>query len=199
MKHWLLLISIILFSSGVDAQVKKNYSDSMQSYRYHYISTHELVRKEDQQFLQFFPIDSSYHVVCRFEKIHDGKWFQMNASGNQKQTYRKFGKIYFTIHDTALVLYVYQSQSLLNNIEYEDYLFIPFTDPTNGPETYGGGRYMECFINEIKANQLVLDFNKAYNPYCAYREGYNCPLPPKENDLVAFIRAGEKNFTKPLH
>ncbi len=166
------------------------------AYRNNYILTHEVVKKPDQQWLQFFPIDSTYRITCRFEKVSNGKWFQMNSSGTLKQTYRKFGRIYFTIHDTSLVLFVYQSQSLLSNIDYEDYLFIPFTDLTNGDETYGGGRYMECFINEIKNNVLVLDFNKAYNPYCAYTSGYNCPLPPRENDLPALIRAGEKNFTR---
>ncbi|WP_192347263.1 DUF1684 domain-containing protein [Algoriphagus sp. Y33] len=67
-------------------------------------------------------------------------------------------------------------------------LFLPFTDQTNGGETYGGGRYMGLTIPT--GDTIELDFNKAYNPYCAYASGYACPIPPKENDLEVPIRAG---------
>ena len=67
-------------------------------------------------------------------------------------------------------------------------LFLHFTDKTNGSETYGGGRFLDLRIPE--GNTLVLDFNKAYNPYCAYNNGYSCPIPPKENKLKVAVRAG---------
>ena len=73
---------------------------------------------------------------------------------------------------------------------YENSLFVPFTDLTNGKETYGGGRYMDVEIPE--GDSIVLDFNKAYNPYCAYSTNYSCPIPPKENDLPISINAGLK-------
>ena len=83
--------------------------------------------------------------------------------------------------------------------EYKDYLFIPFTDATNGNETYEGGRYIDILITDISNNTVVIDFNKAYNPYCCYATGYHCPIPPKENALSVTINAGEKKYTKPVH
>jgi len=79
--------------------------------------------------------------------------------------------------------------------EYKNYLFLPFTDATTGVETYESGRYIDLQTGDIKNNQVVIDFNKAYNPYCAYVSGvYNCPIPPRENHLPVAILAGEKRF-----
>jgi hypothetical protein len=71
---------------------------------------------------------------------------------------------------------------------YEDFLFLPFNDYTNGNETYGGGRYLDLRIPD--GSTIILDFNKAYNPYCAYTDRYSCPVPPKENSITTYIYAG---------
>ena len=84
----------------------------------------------------------------------------------------------------------------MTNAQYKDYLFLPFTDLTSGKETYASGRYLDLKTDEIKNGKVTLDFNKAYNPYCAYVSGvYNCPIPPKENTLGVEVKAGEKLFT----
>ncbi len=192
-----LIIFCIAFAIQVQAQnANQAYIDSLKDFRNHYIESHEIVKKDNKQFLQFFPIDPAYNVTCKFERIENDKWFSMSTSGKSKQIYRRYGKLTFSIHDTTLHLFVYQSQSLMTNKEYKDYLFIPFTDVTSGIESYGGGRYLEYYIGDIKNNSLQLDFNKAYNPYCAYTTGYNYPIPPKENDLPVAILAGEKNYGK---
>ena len=80
--------------------------------------------------------------------------------------------------------------------QYRDYLFVPFKDLTNAHETYGGGRYLDFRMKDIEGASCVLDFNKAYNPYCAYSEGYNCPIPPRENHLEVRVEAGEMGFGK---
>ena len=85
-------------------------------------------------------------------------------------------------------LNVYQSQELLKSAEYKDYLFIPFTDATSGNETYEGGRYIDLTIPT--SDHALINFNKAYHPYCAYTDGYNCPVPPQENTLPIKIEAG---------
>jgi len=77
-------------------------------------------------------------------------------------------------------------------------LFLPFQDLSNGQETYGGGRYMDLLRADIKAGKIMLDFNKAYNPYCAFGEGFSCPIPPSENRLSVAIKAGEKLPVPPL-
>ena len=193
---YLLCCCLAFFIQHAYAQINITYLDSIQAYRSDYVQTHEVVGKEDRKFLQFFPIDPSYNVECRFEKYGDGSWFQMSTSGKMKQTYRKYGKLNFTIHDTILTLFIYQSQNLLNTADKKNILFIPFTDNTSGEECYGGGRYLDYIIEDIKNDRLIIDFNKAYNPYCAYTTGYNCPIPPNENNLPVSIRAGEKLYRK---
>ena len=75
---------------------------------------------------------------------------------------------------------------------FENYLFIPFTDNSNGKTTYRGGRYLDATIPEKPTGYITLDFNKAYNPYCAYNKKYVCPIPPKNNYLDTDILAGVK-------
>jgi hypothetical protein len=100
----------------------------------------------------------------------------------------------FQVNGTDLSLVVYQNEQLMQDTAFENYLFLPFTDLTNGEESYGGGRYLDLEISKLKNNSILIDFNKAYNPYCAYASGYNCPVPPRENNLPIAIRAGEKVY-----
>lgn len=173
---------------------QESYMDSLRDFRKNYIQTHEVVKGDQRSNLDFFPIDLSYRVTCTFQRTPKGKWFAMSTSTGEKDIHRKYGVLHFSIHDTALTLNVYQSQNLLSSDNYRDYLFIPFMDLSSGMESYEGGRYLECFIKDIKNGKLVLDFNKAYNPYCAYTTGYSCPVPPRENFLDFYIKAGEKKF-----
>ena len=76
----------------------------------------------------------------------------------------------------------------------EDYLFLPFIDDTNGEESYGGGRYIDLRIPE--GDTIVIDFNKSYNPYCAYNDKYSCPIVPRINYLALEVRAGVMAFNK---
>ncbi|HEX6333812.1 MAG TPA: DUF1684 domain-containing protein, partial [Flavisolibacter sp.] len=92
----------------------------------------------------------------------------------------------------------YQSQNLLNT-EYRNHLFLPFTDATTGKTTYEVGRYIDLQITDIREGWVTIDFNKAYNPYCAYTSGYNCPIPPAENRLPVAIEAGEKSYGLAKH
>ena len=112
--------------------------------------------------------------------------------------YVKYADLYFTLKGEKQKLAVYQSQSLKTDPEYYDYLFLPFTDLTNGDSTYGGGRYIDLRIPEDGVKKITLDFNQAYNPYCAYSGGYSCPVPPAENNLDAAITAGVKTYSKVL-
>jgi uncharacterized protein len=77
---------------------------------------------------------------------------------------------------------------------YKNNLFLPFKDHTNGEESYGGGRYINLYTTDIQDGKIEIDLNTCYNPWCAYSDGYNCPIPPKENHLEMEVRAGEKNF-----
>jgi uncharacterized protein len=193
------IYSIVLFSFAGHAQSGNAYLDSMQAFRKNYIETHEVVKQADWEFLAFFPIDSNFRIRARVERTSGESWFTMKTSGKEPKVFRKYAKLNFSLNGKSMILFMYQSQSLMNSKEYKNYLFIPFTDASTGIACYGGGRYLECFVDDIKAGELELDFNKAYNPYCAYTTGYNCPIPPKENNLEESINAGEKNYGKMTH
>ncbi|MEO6329475.1 MAG: DUF1684 domain-containing protein [Ginsengibacter sp.] len=178
---------------------KRSYKDSLVAYEQNYIATHEVVGKEDKKYIQFYDIDKSFRVTASFKKIDDKEGFDMNTSSGMIKKYFKYGLLTFRLHDSLLHLYVYQSKDLMKQKKLKEYLFVPFSDSTSGFESYGGGRYIEFYIPDIKNNNVVIDFNKAYNPYCAYTTGYNCPLPPLENLLTVPIPAGEKNYGKKIH
>ena len=173
------------------------YKDSLNSYIARYVGQHEVVTGDDRQFFKFFPVNEKYKITASFEESGNSKWFSMETSGTMKKTFRVYGILHFSINDTAVTLNIYQSQNLMNMTEYKNHLFLPFSDLTSGEETYAAGRYIDLDIQDIKDNKAVIDFNKAYNPYCAYVSGkYNCPIPPKENQLPVAIPAGEKIFSK---
>ena len=101
------------------------------------------------------------------------------------------GTVYFSFKPAG------NSVVFINGKEFYKLFIFPFTDATSGEESYINGRYIDLSLSDIKNDKLIIDFNFAYNPYCAYVSNlYNCPIPPKENDLPVAIRAGEKTFPK---
>ncbi|MFT3824494.1 MAG: DUF1684 domain-containing protein [Chitinophagaceae bacterium] len=196
MRIFLLLFLTVLILQNSQAQKAKPYIDSLLAYQKNYVDSHEVVKGADRKNIRFYPIAKTYQIAAKFEYIANGEWFSMPTSTGKSAVYRKYGKLTFRIHDTTVHLFVYQSQSLMNVEKYKDYLFIPFTDLTTGEGSYDNGRYLEYYIKDIQHNQLVIDFNKAYNPYCAYLPGFSCPLPPQENALQVTIAAGEMKYAK---
>ena len=139
----------------------------------------------------FFDMDLKWRVTAKLVKTKNAKPFEIPTSSGRTKEYREFGKVYFKLDGKEQVLTVHQSLSLMKNPEYKDYLFLPFRDLTNGLETYGGGRYIDLRIP--KTSEIIIDFNKAYQPYCAYNAtDYNCPVVPKENWLNIRIESGVK-------
>ncbi len=139
----------------------------------------------------FFPINLKYRVNAIFTKTEGAKPFELPTSSGKSKTYQEYGKVSFTLDGKSYTLTLYQSLSLMKKEEYKDYLFLPFRDSTNGKETYGGGKYLDLKIP--KTNKIILDFNKSYQPYCAYNANdYNCPIVPQENWLQVRIEAGVK-------
>ena len=192
----LLIVACYYFPSISFAQ-SKTYKDSIESYFTKYVKEHEVVIAKDKKFMSFFPVNEKYRLICHFERTMNSPWFRMESSGPIKKNYRVYGIIHLTINDTAVALNIYQGQDLMTTKQYKDHLFIPFTDATSGEETYESGRYIDLETKDIVNDNVLIDFNKAYNPYCAYVSGkYNCPIPPDENRLIVSIRAGEKAFRK---
>jgi uncharacterized protein len=190
-------LPLILSLCSFTAFSQKTYADSVKTYFNSYVETHDVITGDDKKYFRFFEPDKSYRVKAKFTKTSDSKWFKIPTSGVIQKTFRVYGTVQFSIHDTVVSLNIYQSQSLMDDDKYKDYLFLPFTDLSTGNETYHTGRYLDFTIKDIRNGWLEIDFNKAYNPSCAYVSGkYNCPVPPRENSLPVAIKAGEMNFAK---
>ena len=144
--------------------------------------------------LEFFPINEKYFVTAKFIRTKKEKPFEMKTTTSRKPVYVKYGELHFEIDGKPCQLNVYQNVEFSKIDEYKNSLFLPFTDYTSGVESYGGGRYIDLEIQKGKI--WTVDFNQAYNPYCAYNEVYSCPIVPKENDLKVEIKAGVKAFKK---
>jgi hypothetical protein len=192
-----IVIYCLLIVANCSIVKAQSYSGSLQKHRENYI--HELIKDgplefSDSSFVDFYPANESYLVKCKFVATKGGEPFEIPTSAGTTKTYTKFGEFRFKLNGKKQKLAVYRSLALLNHPIYKDYLFIPLKDKTNGVETYGGGRYLGLFMKDVAGEEIILDFNKAYNPYCAFSDGYSCPIPPQENHLNIRIEAGEKNF-----
>jgi hypothetical protein len=197
-----LLSLLLAFSVSVDAQtfygttdVKKFREGRNKEFRSKEESP--LTEKDFPNFkgLNYFSVNEKYRLTAEFVRTSDAKYFQMPTSSGRSQKYIKFGVLKFKLNNQDYSLNVYQSdaETLAKFPEYKDLLFVPFKDTTNGKSTYGGGRYINLTAPLDK--QIILDFNLAYNPSCAYgSDRYSCPLPPKENFLQVEINAGEKSY-----
>lgn len=142
--------------------------------------------------LEFFDIDLNYRVEAKFLRTPNEEAFAVGTSSGRTKFLIKYGVLKFSIKGEHLTLAVYQSQRLLSNPIYKDYLFLPFNDVSNGDTTYSGGRFIDLTIPS--GDTIIVDFNKAYNPYCAYSDGWSCTIPPVENNLEIEIIAGVKKY-----
>lgn len=148
------------------------------------------------QFLDYFPVDKAYQVTADVTLLIGEETFKMPTYDGTSNPYKRYAILNFTLNNKPYQLTVYQSAALFQNPQYKNHLFLPFLDLTNGQESYSGGRYIDLSTEDIINGKATIDFNTAYNPYCAYSNGYRCPVPPQENILETKIMAGEKAFHK---
>lgn len=194
MKQILLILSSLLVFKVVAQQT---YNDSLEQVRKaHQLELLDSSRKVFNQeeinrisSLDYFPISTSNIVKATFKK-KIGKPFDLPTSAGKTKPYRAYGKLTFEWNGEKIELTVYQDINLTMKPAYKDYLIIMFRDLTSGQTTYGAGRYMEFRIPSSK--EVTLDFNTAYNPYCAFSDRFMCPIPPVQNHLKVAIEAGEK-------
>ena len=193
MKSINLIFFFLSFFSCVDEKVKITYETKFQkdlNIFFKDATTSPLKISDLKKFksLPFFPLDSSFIVLAKFQRTPESEFFEMKTSTNRKTKERVYGILTFEIMELEYQLKVYQNQ--LSAQENKNNLLLPFIDNTNGFSTYGGGRYINLDIP--KTNKLIIDFNKSYNPYCAYNDRYSCPLVPKDNYLPIDVKAGVK-------
>jgi uncharacterized protein (DUF1684 family) len=199
-----ILIAALFLPVFLSAQ---SFENEIETFRNQYIAehlqeSHSPIKYQEVALLDFYEANQQYQVQAKVNLINDTKGFTMLTHTGKKKQYYKYARLNFTINNQKQTLYLYQSKRLIQKKEYRDYLFLPFTDATNYQSTFGGGRYIDFTLDDIQNNEITLDFNKSYNPYCAYAGGFNCPIPPKENRLDIAIKAGEKLYlgkAEPTH
>jgi uncharacterized protein (DUF1684 family) len=176
------------------AEIKKFQDELNQQYKS--ADKSPLYPKDRKRFKKhdFFNIDLKYRVVAKLDRNVSQEILQMKTSTERLAKYKKYAVATFQIEGQDYFLTLYQSMDLSRSPEYKDYLFLPFLDKTSGEESYGAGRYID--LRTTDADEIIIDFNKAYNPYCAYSNRYSCPRVPEENNLAVAIRAGIRYTAK---
>lgn len=198
MRTIIALVFLTLFNLGFaqekfDIASVEKFQKELNSY-YADAKTSPLMAEDLVKFesLDFFPIHEKFFVVAKFIRTENEKPFEMKTSTDRKPMYVKYGEAHFVIDGKSLQLNIYRNIELSKKEEYKDYLFLPFSDMTSGKDSYIGGKYIDMKVPS--GDTIVIDFNKAYNPLCAYNYKYSCPKVPLENDLKIEIKAGVKKF-----
>jgi uncharacterized protein (DUF1684 family) len=138
--------------------------------------------------LRYFAPAAAFRVTARLTRQPVLLPQPLAMSLGQPESYQRWGTAEFELGGQPQKLALLQKAG-------DKQLFVPFTDPTNGQQTYGAGRFLDVPLPPAEANEIELDFNQAYNPYCAYNHDYSCPKPPAENRLTVPVAAGEQLFT----
>jgi uncharacterized protein len=170
-------------------QVEKERSDKDRQFRQGADSPFANNREEFTG-LKYFDPNPAFRINALLRVDDSRKTRTLTTNDGLEKTYREFGWAEFTIDHTPQRLLILE---VIERGPYKGTLFLAFGDETSARETYGAGRYLD--VKALRTDsQILLDFNKAYNPYCAYAEGYTCPLPPRENLLTVPVLAGEKTY-----
>jgi uncharacterized protein len=140
--------------------------------------------------LRYFDPDPSFRIIADLTPVENRKPVKLPTSDGKEQRYMEYAYATFTINGVSNKLLILE---ITDMGPFRGKLFLAFGDETSARETYGAGRYLD--VNKVPGSTIItLDFNKAYNPYCAYNDSFSCPLPPRENLLQVAIRAGEKSY-----
>jgi hypothetical protein len=150
-----------------------------------------LMPEQQQAFtgLSYYPENPALRLEVEVQPFEQPERVQMLTSTGDVQTYVKWARFAFDVDGQRVEMVIFRDPG--------GGYFLPFQDATSGGETYGAGRYLEP--RRLPGGKFLVDFNYAYNPYCAYNEAWSCPIPPRENRLKVPIRAGEKNFELASH
>jgi len=161
----------------------RNSKDQFFRFDHHSPLTHE--QQHHFEGLNYFPENTELRKAVTVDVFPEKEAVTIQTSTGDVQTYQRYGRFEFTVDDQKAALTIYSSG--------EDY-FLPFVDGLAGKETYGAGRYLDPI--SLGKDKFLIDFNYAYNPYCAYNERWSCPLTPAENRIQMPIKAGEKIYEK---
>jgi len=195
-KYIVLFIFLVGCSQKKPAVIGETTYQIQQNNIFKDASTSPLKAKDLKTFesLDFFPFDSTYIVSAQLKRTPDAEWFNMKTTTSRLSRERIYAIATFRLKGQQFSLNIYQGEESMNSEEYKNNLFLPFLDNTNGEETYSGGRYINLKIPS--SNSIQIDFNKTYNPLCAYNEKFSCPIVPRVNYVDLKVEAGVKAFKK---
>jgi uncharacterized protein len=192
----IVVVIIVLYSfqssqvdSGFVEEIKKEREDKDRFMRTSPQSPFAK-NKNDFKGLNYFPPDPKYRIIADLVPIENKKIVTLKTNDGKEERYQEYAYAEFDLDQFHNKLIIYE---MIDMGPFRGKLFLAFGDATSADETYGAGRYLDV-LKTPGSPTITLDFNKAYNPYCAYNETYSCPLPPPENLLNAPIRAGEKSY-----
>lgn len=188
MKKLVLVTFFLFLSVFLKNGFCQDYNSEITAHREKYKA--ETKGRFPTQIQDFYEPKVLFRIDATYKKPKKPKTISVPTSGVKIKDYTEFALITFEVNGEKHKIMTYQ-QSPVSPL-YKNLVFVPFKDPTAPKDTYGGGRYMDMDVNDFKEGKVIIDFNKAYNPYCAFSDGWNCPIPPKENHLNVRIEAGEK-------
>ncbi|MGB3619507.1 MAG: DUF1684 domain-containing protein [Catalinimonas sp.] len=197
-------VLIALLMVGVTYMTSSEAPDPAEAPAERYVATLLSFReKKDQHFrgeespienprefggLRYFEPDTAFRVDAEWRPADDAEPVLIHMTDGKEEAFVRAGTAAFTLNEIPLMLTLFRR----TDARADEALFLPFTDATNGTDTYGGGRYLD--VPAPKGSVLVLDFNFAYNPYCAYNYNYSCPVPPRANHIDIPIPVGERSY-----
>jgi uncharacterized protein len=197
---YLIALTMLAFSCAVK---KDTYTKEIEEYRKAYDQSKmkddrmPFKTQKDLKSIQYFEPKAKYLVSCVFDSDTDSSDVEVMTYSGLKREFYKRGTATCQIDKLDFKLTLLKSSAPAALPEMRKNIFLAFKDLTSGNQSYGGGRYINLSEDDIKDGLITIDFNKAYNPLCAYGDGFNCPIPPSENFIPIELLAGEKNFIKP--
>lgn len=197
---YITLLFLIFFTTEIS--FAQNYQQTIEDYRAQQAthlkkSAKGPIADDLLGHLHYYKPDSNFKVNAQVVYLDNEPTFRMPTLDGTNKEFRRYALLNFNLNGQPFTLTAYESVNTFQPNAANSYLFLPFMDLTTGEETYESGRYLDFKKQDISGEKTTLDFNKAYNPYCAYSSGYRCPQPPTENFLNIEIAAGEQKYTGP--
>lgn len=194
---FVLLVVIILYSTLSGNKSQQEYNQQItkereEKDRFMRTSSESPFASDTESFegLKYFPPDEKYRVIAKLTPVEEKKVQALSTNDGKEQSYIEYAYAEFDLDNRKNKLLILE---VMDMGPQRGTLFLAFGDQTSANETYGAGRYLD--VKKVPgASTIELDFNKAYNPYCAYTDSYSCPFPPQENLLDVAIPAGEKSY-----
>ncbi|MBC8083026.1 MAG: DUF1684 domain-containing protein [Hymenobacter sp.] len=183
------LSDLVFNDSQYGARLRKARREKSDSFRRVQGSPLSETQRNAFDSLRYYAPDKAYRYEAQLETFTERDTVEMPLTDGKADKYLRWGRATFLLNKQEYKLTLFQKVN-----SQDSTLFVPFTDKTNGFLTYGGGRYLDTPKPAAGDTEIALDFNEAYNPFCAYNDGFACPVPPQDNRLAVEIKAGEQTF-----